>query len=539
MKKLFITELILLIFLVLISSFSYAATDTVNISLGDVITVNGESISTYTSSAVYHSSKTDNGATEETSKEVNIEIENIITITKPGNYSFTGTLEDGQIAVNANEISGEVNIILDNANITCENAPAIFIYHKDITNEDCKVTISTTKDSENTVTGNRIKESVEGWADQDKVLYSIEKNYDDDGSYFERYKYDGAISTDVSITFEGEGTLNVISTKKEGIETKNDITINSGNLIITSLDDAINACADGESIITINGGFVVANISLDAEEGDGIDSNGNFYIKGGTVYAFAYPGADNGLDADKGVEISGGTVFSIGNMYEPFTSTSDTELVQTQLANKVSEGDSIVFVDENNKVVFAYKSDRSFSTVAFTSPDMQGKELTIYTGTDIEGTTDEFGIYTDVSNIDLDKLTKQTSDNQKLTDFDPNSIPQNNQNSILFIALIVVSVVLLLITVICNFKAKNSKKGSLFINLLIGIIIGGLITFVGMQYFVNTRNMGNNKFDRNMNQMMTQMPNDGTIPEKPSGEMPQNMNNMRNNQGKQNQSSNI
>lgn len=537
MKKLFITELILLVFLVLISSFSYAVTDTVNISLDD-LTVNGEAISTDITSAVYHSSRTDNGATEETSKKVNIDVKNIITITKPGNYSFTGTLEDGQIAVNANEISGEVNIILDNASITCENAPGLLVYHKDIKNEDCKITVTTTKNSENTISGSRIKESVEGWVDQDKVLYSIEKNYDDDGSYYERYKYDGAISTDISITFEGEGTLNVISTKKEGIETKHDITINSGNLFITSLDDAINACADGESIITINGGCVVANISLDAEEGDGIDSNGNFYINGGTVYAFAYPGADNGLDADKGVEIRGGTVFSIGNMYEPFTSSSNNSLVQTQLSSRVSAEDSIIFVDENNDVIFAYKSDRTFSTVAFTSPDMQGKNLTIYTGTDIEGTTDNFGVYTNISNFDLDKLTKQTSNDQKLKNFDTNSMLQSNQNPILTIVFIVVAAVLLLITFICDLKAKNSKKVSLILNLLIGLIIGGLITFVGMQYFVNTRNINNNRFDRNMNQMMPQMPNGQTPPEKPSFEIPEGMENIKNN-GRQNHSSNI
>lgn len=89
-----------------------------------------------------------------------------------------------------------------------------------------------------------IKQSVEGWSDQAEVLYHIEKGYDDDRQYYERYKYDGAISSDISLTFEGEGTLTVNGTEKEGIESKRDITINSGEYKINSLDDGINACTD-------------------------------------------------------------------------------------------------------------------------------------------------------------------------------------------------------------------------------------------------------------------------------------------------------
>ena len=86
------------------------------------------------------------------------------------------------------------------------------------------------------------------------------------------------------------------------------ITINSGTYNIQSLDDGINACRESESIITINGGTVIVNILDDADEGDGINSNGYIYINGGTVYAFAHPGSDNGLDSDFGTYIDGGTV---------------------------------------------------------------------------------------------------------------------------------------------------------------------------------------------------------------------------------------
>lgn len=93
------------------------------------------------------------------------------------------------------------------------------------------------------------------------------------------------------------------------IEVSNIININSaGTYNVQSLADGINACRESESVITINGGTVIVNILNDADEGDGIDSNGYIYINGGTVYAFAHPGSDNGLDSDSGTYIDGGTV---------------------------------------------------------------------------------------------------------------------------------------------------------------------------------------------------------------------------------------
>mgnify|MGYP002541555689 FL=1 len=221
----------------------------------------------------------DNGGTSTDATSSNIEISNIININSAGTYEFSGTLTDGQISVNVNNIVGEVRIVLNNVNVTCKNAPAIFVYCKDTENEDCKVVIETASGSTNTIVGGKIKQSVESLEDQDSILYFIEKGYDDDRQYYERYKYDGAISSDISLTFEGSGTLNVTSSKKEGIESKMHITINSGTYNIQSFDDGINACRESESIITINGGTVIVNILNDADEGDGIDSNGYIYIK--------------------------------------------------------------------------------------------------------------------------------------------------------------------------------------------------------------------------------------------------------------------
>lgn len=409
MKKLKIILLIIPLVLGMFINFSFAENSSTKINLSDSeITVNGEKISTNSGERVYLSSKTDNGGTSSEAKEANIEIDNIITITAAGTYEFSGTLKNGQIAVNANSVNGEVKIILNNANITCKNAPAIMVYSKSIENENCKVIISSAQNSVNTITGGKIKVSVEGWSDQSELQYYVDKGYNEEREYYERYKYDGAISSDTSLTFEGEGTINVVSTKKEGIEVKMNVTLNSGIVNIQALDDCINACTDKKSVITINGGTVIANVSNDAEEGDAIDSNGYLYVNGGTVYAFAHPGADNGLDSDLGTYINGGTVFSVGGMYEAFQTQNNTTFIQMQFSSEVNEGEDIAVTDENGNAIFAYKADRKISTICYSSDKLEsGKTYTVYTGKGVTGTTDNNNIYTNIEKVDLNSMTKQ------------------------------------------------------------------------------------------------------------------------------------
>lgn len=462
MKKFFIISILVLLCIISGIPFTYASSTTV-ISLSDSkITVNGETISTDTSSSVYLSNKMDNGGTSDDATSSNIEVSNIININSAGTYEFSGILTDGQISVNANNIVGEVRIVLNNINITCKNAPAIFVYCKDTENEDCKVVIETAGGSTNTIVGGKIKQGVESWEDQDSILYSIEKGYDDDRQYYERYKYDGAISSDISLTFDGSGTLNVTSSKKEGIESKMHITINSGTYNIQSLGDGINACKESESIITINWGTVIVNILNDADEGDGIDSNGYIYINGGTVYAFAHPGSDNGLDSDFGTYIDGGTVFATGSMYEEVKTTNGTQIVQMNLSNEANAGESIVIVDENNNVIFAFKADRKISIVVYSSSDLTDQTYSVYSGTNISGTVYDNNIYTSIKSIDLSSMAKQ--ENNTMNNRDPGRSGDFR-----------------------NTETTTSKNNMVIKYVIIGILIAIIVFIIGITIFSFTK----------------------------------------------------
>lgn len=100
------------------------------------------------------------------------------------------------------------------------------------------------------------------------------------------------------------------SSSPEGIESKATLTITGGKIYAQSSDDAINSAGD----MTISGGYVCAY----STGNDGLDANGNCYIKGGVVYAICSGSPEVAIDANteggKKLYLSGGTVIAIGGL---------------------------------------------------------------------------------------------------------------------------------------------------------------------------------------------------------------------------------
>lgn len=108
-----------------------------------------------------------------------------------------------------------------------------------------------------------------------------------------------------------------------------------------------------------------------------------------------------------GTYINGGTVFTTGSMYEEVKTTNGTQIVQMNLSNEANAGESIVIVDENNNVIFAFKADRKISTVVYSSSDLTAQTYSVYSGTNISGTVDDNNIYTSIESINLSNMSKQ------------------------------------------------------------------------------------------------------------------------------------
>ena len=131
------------------------------------------------------------------------------------------------------------------------------------------------------------------------------------------------IKVDGALTISDDAIISVTTTGAggEGIESKTYINITGGQTTIVAADDAINASYNddtksmtGAGDFTITGGYLYAQ----STGNDGIDANGNCYIKGGVVYAIGTGGVEKSIDANteenKKLFITGGTIIAVGDL---------------------------------------------------------------------------------------------------------------------------------------------------------------------------------------------------------------------------------
>ena len=357
------------------------------------------------------------------------------------NVSFTGEIKGGMIAVNTNNLKKDITIVLDNLKLDTDSKkiPAIYVYNKDITYTDHKVTISTKKDTKNFIEGGKLKKisliPSEKLSDYSNY-YSSSINYDSytnyygiytgdeinnilfakvkadnedlqDGDPYYYYKASGAISSDIDLYFEGEGYLEVTSKNKEGIETKGNLTFSGGigDYVIYAEDDCLNTTTDksentnARNQLTIDVNSMYAILSLEADEGDAIDSNGDLIINGGTIVAIAKPGSDAGIDSETGTYINGGTVLATGDMYDSINSNSKQTSVVLSFGLRPTENTLITLVNNEEKEIFSYKTDRTYSYLIYSSPELTEGDYYLYKDGTIVG-EEKNGYYTTISSYE-------------------------------------------------------------------------------------------------------------------------------------------
>lgn len=110
-----------------------------------------------------------------------------------------------------------------------------------------------------------------------------------------------------------EGPEIQISECYEGLEGA-EVTVYSGDIEIHSEDDGINAANSDLSGYDFSLEIAGGDVYVDAETGDGLDSNGSLTISGGKTEIFSTSQGDNApIDSDGTFTITGGTVFTAGN----------------------------------------------------------------------------------------------------------------------------------------------------------------------------------------------------------------------------------
>jgi hypothetical protein len=137
----------------------------------------------------------------------------------------------------------------------------------------------------------------------------------------------------------GKISVRTAGTNGEGIESKNTLDINGGEIFVDAYDDGINSGQD----MTITNGYIYSR----SNNNDGIDANGDIRINGGLVYAIGSRTPEIAIDANseegKKVFLNGGILISIGGI-EQGASLSQTCYQTTSVSSNTWY--SISFADQ-------------------------------------------------------------------------------------------------------------------------------------------------------------------------------------------------
>lgn len=196
----------------------------------------------------------------------------VYTITAAGEYTLSGLLSDGQIAVDAGD-GDEIKLILNNASISCSTGAPILIRNA------AEVTVKAEKDTYNTVTDLR-----SGSAD------GVEE--------------DAAIYAACDLKLSGSGTLIVETAFDNGVKSKDDLSVKNLTLKVTAVGNALKG---NDSVEIKSGSLILVSTANDGvkTENTGVSSKGKqrgtVSIAGGQVDIYA---ACDGISAAYNVEIS-------------------------------------------------------------------------------------------------------------------------------------------------------------------------------------------------------------------------------------------
>ena len=268
-----------------------------------------------------------------------------VEITAGGVYELSGQVADGQVEVNAPD--ADVELVLAGVDITSRDGPAILV--RDAGNASVTLAPGST---------NRVEDG----GDTD---------------------FDAAIAADVSLTFGGEGALEVVGTQNEGIASSMHLTFTGGDIHVQAVEDGLNANNDDVSVITISGG----TLFVETETGDGIDSNGTITITGGQVTTQgAMADMNGGLDADGAVTIEGGEVIATGARNSVPVAVSQQQSLLLQFDQAQAAQTLIVIRDSAGKDVLVFAPAIAFQQLIVSDARISADEVYTYsTGGTAEG----------------------------------------------------------------------------------------------------------------------------------------------------------
>ncbi len=224
--------------------------------------------------------------------------------------------------------------------------------------------------------------------------------------------YDDAIHGDTTVDIYG-GDFHIFAAD-DGIHANWDLRISGGNFLMErsfeslegqrihisggtfdlySIDDGLNAAtqtpdpSNSDIYLMISGGDLILDCN---SQGDGVDSNGNILITGGSILISSTENeSDTTLDADGASYITGGVFLGTGSSsrtLQNFTTGSTQGSIVVSLS-KLQEG-TVTLTNGKGEIVAEYTPVKPYQTVIISTPDLAVGESYDLTAGDYSTTVD-------------------------------------------------------------------------------------------------------------------------------------------------------
>ncbi|TSJ38857.1 carbohydrate-binding domain-containing protein [Mucilaginibacter corticis] len=196
--------------------------------------------------------------------------------------------------------------------------------------------------------------------------------------------YDAGDTTIMPYININGGTINIKSLADKGISSKSVLTVNKGNILCNSSDDAFSAA----TAMYINGGNIYANSS----DNDAMDSNGTFTLTGGKVVAVGFNTGESGVDCGtRSFKITGGQLIGIGA-----TTSAPNTTTSTQHSAILGAGTAqIIHIEAaDGTEALTFQALMAYTTLVFTSAKLKANTTyNVYTGGSVASGVNFNGLY--------------------------------------------------------------------------------------------------------------------------------------------------
>ena len=222
--------------------------------------------------------------------------EKVYKIVKPGTYTISGKMSDGQIRVEVDKTE-RVDIVLNNFDGTCSTSAVIYV-----------------------VSADRVEISVRG---VNKVTDAQVYTYDNPGDT----KPNACIYSSEDMSIKGDGTLYVNGQNNNGIGAKNDLEIKNVTLYVSAVKNALKG---NDSVLVCGNATVNIEYAKDGLKSDTLatEKAGKGFVKITDTATVNVKCNDEAVQATQNITITEGATLNVISAAAPYKCDGTTNIYE-------------------------------------------------------------------------------------------------------------------------------------------------------------------------------------------------------------------